>query len=84
MKGKVYKLLVRPALMYALKTVVQTRRQEAELSLQRFSLGVTRIQKKYIKGTAQVERPQTRRSKALNKVCNKPYFFCQLLSNVHW
>ena len=61
-KGKVYKVAVRPAMLYGLETVALTKRQEAEmevaeLKMLRFSLGVTRmdmIRNRYIRGTAQV------------------------------
>ena len=61
-KGKVYKVAVRPAMLYGLETVALTKRQEAEmevaeLKMLRFSLGVTRmanIGNEYIRGTAQV------------------------------
>ena len=61
-KGKVYKVPVRPAMLYGLETVALTKRQEAEmevaeLKMLRFSLGVTRMDKirnEYIRGTAQV------------------------------
>ena len=61
-KGKVYKVTVRPAMLYGLETVALTKRQEAEvevaeLKMLRFSLGVTRMDKirnAYIRGTAQV------------------------------
>ena len=61
-KGKVYKTVVRPALLYGLETVALTKRQEAELEVAelkmlRFSLGVTRmdrIRNENIRGTAQV------------------------------
>ena len=64
MKGKVYKVAVRPAMLYGLETVPLTKRQEAEmevaeLKMLRFSLGVTRMDKimnDYIRGTAQVGR----------------------------
>ena len=63
-KGKVYKVAVRPAMLYGLETVALTKRQEAEmevaeLKMLRFSLGVTRMDKirnEYIRGTAQVEK----------------------------
>ena len=62
LKGKVYKVAVRPAMLYGLETVALTKRQEAEmevaeLKMLRFSLGVTRmdnIRNEYIRGTAQV------------------------------
>ena len=45
-----YKVLVRPAMMYALETVALTKRQEAELEVAkikmlRFSLGATKLDK---------------------------------------
>ena len=57
-KGKVYRVAVRPAMLYGLETVALTKRQEAEmevaeLKMLRFSLGVTRMDKirnEYIKG----------------------------------
>ena len=63
-KGKVYRVAVRPAMLYGLETVAPTKRQEAEmevaeLKMLRFSLGVTRMDKirnEYIRGTAQVGR----------------------------
>lgn len=59
MKGK---MVVRPALLYGLETVALTERQEAqlevaELKVQQFSLGMTkmdRIRIEYIRGTPQV------------------------------
>ena len=61
-KGKVYKVAVRPAMVYGLETVALTKRQEAEmevaeLKMLRFPLGVTimyKIKNEYIRGTAQV------------------------------
>ncbi|MCI4382159.1 hypothetical protein PGIGA_G00260580 [Pangasianodon gigas] len=61
-KGKVYKTVVRPAMLYGLETVALRKRQEselevAELKMLRFSLGVTRldrIRNEYIRGTAHV------------------------------
>ncbi|MCJ8749155.1 hypothetical protein PDJAM_G00173060 [Pangasius djambal] len=61
-KGKVYKTVVRPAMLYGLETVSLRKRQEselevAELKMLRFSLGVKRldrIRKEYIRGTAHV------------------------------
>ena len=60
-KGKVYKVAVKAAMLYGLETVALTKRQEAEmevaeLKMLRFSLGVTRMDKirnEYIRGTAQ-------------------------------
>ncbi|KAK3536510.1 hypothetical protein QTP86_013834 [Hemibagrus guttatus] len=63
-EGKVYRTVVRPAMLYGLETVSLRKRQEseldvAELKMLRFSLGVTRldrIRNEYIRGTAHVER----------------------------
>ncbi|MCJ8740102.1 hypothetical protein PDJAM_G00054950 [Pangasius djambal] len=63
-KGKVYKTVVRAAMLYGLETVALRKRQEselevAELKMLRFSLGVTRldrIRNEYIRGTAHVGR----------------------------
>ncbi|KAK3567280.1 hypothetical protein QTP86_016086, partial [Hemibagrus guttatus] len=63
-KGKVYRTVVRPAMLYFLETVSLRKRQEselevAELKMLRFSLGVTRldrIRNEYIRGTAHVGR----------------------------
>ncbi|KAK3550616.1 hypothetical protein QTP70_000689 [Hemibagrus guttatus] len=64
LKGKVYRTVVRPAMLYGLETVSLRKRQEselevAELKMLRFSLGVTsldRIRNEYIRGTADVGR----------------------------
>ncbi|KAK3524814.1 hypothetical protein QTP86_007598 [Hemibagrus guttatus] len=64
LKGKVYRTVVRPAMLYGLETVSLRKRQEselevAELKMLRFSLGVTRldrIRNEYIRGTAHVGR----------------------------
>ena len=56
-KGKVYKVEVRPAMVYGLATVALA--EMAELKMLRFSLGVTRMDKirnEYIRGTTQVGR----------------------------
>ncbi|KAK3563223.1 hypothetical protein QTP86_018276 [Hemibagrus guttatus] len=61
-KGKVYRTVVRAAMLYGLETVPLRKRQEselevAELKMLRFSLGVTRldrIRNEYIRGTAHV------------------------------
>ncbi|KAK3543658.1 hypothetical protein QTP70_026248, partial [Hemibagrus guttatus] len=63
-KGKVYRTVVRPAMLYGLETVSLRKRQEselevAELKMLRFSLGVTRldrIRNEYIRGTAHIGR----------------------------
>ncbi|KAK3521199.1 hypothetical protein QTP70_000483 [Hemibagrus guttatus] len=63
-KGKVYRTMVRPAMLYGLETVSLRKRQGlelevAELKMLRFSLGVTRfdrIRNEYIRGTAHVGR----------------------------
>ncbi|RXN38888.1 Retrovirus-related Pol poly LINE-1 [Labeo rohita] len=62
MKGKVFKTVVRPAMLYGLETAALKKRQEAELEVAelkmlRFSLGVTRmdrIENKFIRGTTHV------------------------------
>ena len=62
-KGKVYSLVVRPAMVYGLEKVVVTEKQVkemkvAEMKMLRFALGVTKkdkIKNKYIRGTAKVE-----------------------------
>lgn len=43
-KGKVFKTVVRAAVLFGLKTVAQKRSQEAEPMMLRFSLGVTRVE----------------------------------------
>ena len=61
-KGKVYRVAARPAMLYGLEMAALTKRQEAEmevaeLKMLRFSLGVTtmdKIRNEYIRGTAQV------------------------------
>ncbi|KAK3513060.1 hypothetical protein QTP70_000945 [Hemibagrus guttatus] len=63
-KGKVYRTVVRPAMLYGLETGSLRKTQEselevAELKMLRFSLGVTRldrIRNEYIRGTAHVGR----------------------------
>ncbi|KAK3567195.1 hypothetical protein QTP86_012679 [Hemibagrus guttatus] len=63
-KGKVYRTVVRLAMLYGLETVSLRKRQESELEvvelkMLRFSLGVTRldrIRNEYIRGTAHVGR----------------------------
>ncbi|KAK3512706.1 hypothetical protein QTP70_023157 [Hemibagrus guttatus] len=63
-KGKVYRTVVRAAMLYGLETVSMRKTQEselevAELKMLRFSLGVTRldrIRNEYIRGTAHVGR----------------------------
>ncbi|KAK3534945.1 hypothetical protein QTP70_002032 [Hemibagrus guttatus] len=63
-KGKVYRTVVRAAMLYGLETVSLRKRQEselevAELKMLRFSLGVTRldrIRNEYIGGTTHVGR----------------------------
>ena len=61
-KGKVFRTVVRPAMLYGLETAALTRKQEeelevAELKMLRFALGVTRldrIKNEFIRGTAHV------------------------------
>ncbi|XP_063875044.1 uncharacterized protein LOC135108200 [Scylla paramamosain] len=63
-KGKIYKTVVRPAMLYGMETVPLTKKQEAELEVAelkmlRFALGVTRMDKirnDYIRGTTNVRR----------------------------
>ena len=63
-KGKVYRSVVRPAMVYGLETVAVTKKQVkemevAEMKMLRFAMGVTRkdkIRNEYIKGTVKVER----------------------------
>ncbi|KAK3562042.1 hypothetical protein QTP86_025229, partial [Hemibagrus guttatus] len=63
-KGKVYRTVVRAAMLYGLEAVSLRKRQEselevAELKMLRFSLGVTRLNRirdEYIRGTAHVGR----------------------------
>ena len=61
-RGKVYKVAVRPAMLYGLETVALTNRQQAamaELKMLLFSLGLTgmdNIRNEYIRGTVQVGR----------------------------
>ena len=72
-KGKVYKVAVRPAMLYGLETVEMTKWQEAEmkvaeLKMLRFSLGVTRMDKirnEYIRGTAQVGKFEEKTREAI-------------------
>ena len=64
LRQEVYKVAVRPAMLYGLETVALMKRQEAEmevaeLKMLRFSLRVTRMDKirnEYIRGTAPVGR----------------------------
>ena len=64
LKGKIFKTVVRPALMYGLEALALSRRQEAELEVAqmrmlRFALGVTkldRIRNGPIRGTAHVRK----------------------------
>ena len=63
-KGRIYKVAVRPALMFGLETTTLSKRQVAdlevaELKILRFALGVTRkdkIRNEHIRGTAKVKR----------------------------
>ena len=63
-KGKVYSSVVRPAMMYGLKTVAVTKKQveemkDAEMKVLRFAMGVTRkdkIRNEHIRSTVRVER----------------------------
>ena len=63
-KGKVYTLMVRPAMVYELETVAVTKKQVeemkvAEMKMLRFAMGVTRknkIRNEHIRSTVKVER----------------------------
>ena len=64
-KGKMYKSVVRPAMLYGMETVAVTERQMrkmevAELKMVRWALGVTRkdkIRNEYVRGTAKIAKP---------------------------
>ena len=63
-KGKMYKSVVRPAMLYGMEMVAVTERQVgkmevAELKMVRWALGVTRkdkIRNKYLRGTAKITK----------------------------
>ena len=63
-KGKMYKSVVRPVMLYGIETVVVTERQVrkmevAELKMVRLSLEVTRkdkIRNEYVRGTAKIAK----------------------------
>ena len=63
-KGKIYKSVVRPAMLYGMETVAVTERQMgkmeiAELKMVRWALGVTRkdkIRNEYVRGTAKIAK----------------------------
>ena len=63
-KGKMYKSVVRPAMLYEMETVAVTERQVgkmevAELKMVRWTLGVTRkdkIRNEYVRGTAKIAK----------------------------
>ena len=63
-KGKMYKSVVRPTMLYGMETVAVTERQMgkikvAELKMVRWALGVTRkdkIRNEYVKGTAKIAK----------------------------
>ena len=63
-KGKVYNLVVRPAMVYGLETVVVTKKQVeemevTEMKMLRFAMGITRkdkIRNEYIRSTVKVEQ----------------------------
>ena len=72
-KGKSYKSVVRPAMLYGMETVAVTERQVgkmevAELKMVRWALGVTRkdkIRNEYVRGTENCKfRRQTSECKA--------------------
>ena len=58
-KGKVYSLVVRPAMVYELETVAVTKKQVEEMKMLRFAMGVTRkdkIRNEYIKSRVKIEQ----------------------------
>ena len=63
-KDKMYKSVVKPALLYGMETMTVTQRQVgkmegAELKMERWALGVTRkdkIRNKYVRGTAKIAK----------------------------
>ena len=63
-KGKMYKSVVRPTMLYGMETVAATERQigkmeVAELKMVRWALGVTRkdkIRNEYVRGTAKIAK----------------------------
>ena len=63
-KGKMYKSVVRPTMLYGMETVAVTERQMgkmevAELKMVRLALGMTRkdkIRNKYVRGTAKIAK----------------------------
>lgn len=63
-KGKMYKSVVRPAMLYGMETVAVTEKQVgkmevAELKMVRWALGVTRrdkIRNEYVRGTAKIAK----------------------------
>ena len=58
-KGKIWKRVMRPAMLFAMEMLALTKRQEAELKMVGLSLGVTRmdrIRNEHIRRPAQVER----------------------------
>ena len=63
-KGKIYKSVVRPAMLYGMETVAVTERQMgkmeiAELKMVRWALGLTRkdkIRNEYVRGTAKIAK----------------------------
>ena len=64
-KSKIYKSVVKPAILYGMETAAVMERQEgklevAELKTVRWALGVTtkdKIKKKYVRGTAKIAKP---------------------------
>ena len=71
-KGKMYRSVVRPAMLYGMKTVAVTERQVgkmevAELKMVRWALGVTRkdkIRNEYVRGTAKIAKLEDKLRKA--------------------
>ena len=54
LKGKVYKVAVRPAMLYGLETVALTKRHDVEMEVAELKMLRFEIRNKYIRGTAQV------------------------------
>ena len=59
-KGKIYKSVVRPTILYGMETVAMMEKMEvAELKMVRWALGVTRkdkIRNEYVRGTAKIAK----------------------------
>ena len=79
LEGKVYKTVVRPALLYGAETWVTTRGQEArlevnEMRMLRWMCGVTRrdnIRNEHIRGTTRVVQANYRKTTAVVRPCKE-------------